>query len=254
MAYEAGHPARPRTLPDGDANRRLVSPFDGHQYGPEQHVMVLGTLELSPHERMTGIGRQVVAYLAVRGPRRLRAQVCGDLWPDVPENRARANLRRALWQLPGGWVAADGPDLVLQATVDLDRALQVARRAVRDGGLTWEAMALLTRDILPGWYDGWVVDEQQAFHLLRTQALEAACRRATSERDFTLATQAGLLAVQSEPLRESAVEALVEAALREGNRRLALQHYEAFAEMLEHELGATPDRRLQVLISALIDR
>jgi DNA-binding SARP family transcriptional activator len=113
-------------------------------------------------------------------------------------------------------------------------------------------MALLDTDVLPGWSDDWVVDERESFHLLRTQALEAACRRATSQRDYTLATQAGLLAVQSEPLRESAVEALVEAALREGNRRLALHHYQAFAETLSRELHVVPDQRLQVLVRGLL--
>lgn len=243
MAYEAG-----------PQSTRLVSPFNGKRDEPPRQVIVLGTLALLPHDRMTSVGRRVIAHLAVGGPRQLRAHVWADLWPDVPEDRARANLRRALWQLPAGWVCADGLDLVLQAGVDLDHARQVGRRTVRDGVLTWDDMTLLARDVLPGWYDEWVVDEQESFHLLRTQALEVACRRATSLRDFNLATQAGLLAVQSEPLRESAVEALVQAALREGNRSLALQHYQAFADMLSRELQAVPDRRLQVLVSGLIDR
>jgi DNA-binding SARP family transcriptional activator len=218
----------------------------------QRQVTVLGSLGLRPSERMTGIGRCVVAHLALQGRRQMRSLVYSDLWPDVPEARARANLRRALWQLPRGWVRVEGPDLVLDAGVDLQEARRVARRTVRDGVLTWEDMALLDRDVLPGWSDDWVVDEQESFHLLRTQALEAACRRATSQRDYTLATQAGLLAVQSEPLRESAVEALVEAALREGNRQLALHHYRAFADTLSRELRVVPDQRLQVLVSGLL--
>jgi hypothetical protein len=45
----------------------------------------------------------------------MRSLVYSDLWPDVPEARARDNLRRALWQLPRGWVRVEGPDLVLDA-------------------------------------------------------------------------------------------------------------------------------------------
>jgi DNA-binding SARP family transcriptional activator len=217
-----------------------------------RQVFVLGALSVRPSERMTGIGRRVVARLALQGHTQMRCLIYSDLWPEVPEARARANLRRALWQLPRGWVRAEGPDLALNADVDLRKARQVARRTVSDGLLTWEDMALLDSDVLPGWCDDWVVDEQESFHLLRTQALEAACRRATSQRDYTLATQAGLLAVQSEPLRESAVEALVEAALREGNRRMALHHYHAFADTLLRELRVVPDQRLQVLVSGLL--
>ena len=187
-----------------------------------RHVNVLGALNVRPHDRFSGVGRRVFAHLSVCGPRELRCVVYSDLWSELPEQRARANLRRALWQLPDGWVVADGPDLILNATIDLQDARTVAHRAVRDGIMSWDEVNLLSRDILPGWFEDWVVAEQESFHLLRTQALKATCRRTAAQQDFTLATQAGLRAVKSDPLRESAVEALVEATICEGNRCLAL--------------------------------
>jgi DNA-binding SARP family transcriptional activator len=218
-----------------------------------RYVGVLGGLGLRPPDRLSGIGRRVVAYLAVRGPRTLRGLVGAQLWPDLPERRVRANFRRALWQLPDGWVVPDGSDLVLAASVDIVDARESARRAIRGGELTWEEIELLSRDLLPGWFENWVIDERDSFSLLSVQALEAACRTAALAGDYTLATHAGYLAVRSDPLRESAVVALVEAHLGEGNRCLAVKRYRTYVRLLDEELHTTPGEQLEQLVGPLID-
>lgn len=220
---------------------------------PTRRLEVLGGLGLSPPDRLSGIGRRVVAHLAVRGPRELRGLVCAELWPDVPDERARANLRRALWQLPVGWVVANGPDLILDANVDIAKAREVANRAIRTGELSWDEVELLSRDLLPGWYEEWVLIEQESFHLLRVQALEKGCRTATIAGDYVLSTRAGFVAVQSEPLRESAVFALVEAHLGEGNRSLAIRRYRTYAKLLSDELRTLPGDALEQLVRPLIN-
>jgi len=59
-----------------------------------------------------------------------------------------------------------------------------------------------------------------------------------------LATQAGAAAVAAEPLRESAVEALIEAHLAQRNRYEAVRCYRSLARRLERELGVSPDQSL----------
>jgi DNA-binding SARP family transcriptional activator len=218
-----------------------------------RHVGVLGGLGLRPPDRLSGICRRVVAYLAVRGPRTLRGLVSAELWPDLPETRVRANFRRALWQLPDGWVVPDGPDLVLTANVDIVDARESARRAIRGGELSWDEIELLSRDLLPGWFEDWVIEERDSFSLLSVQALEAACRTAGLAGDYPLATHAGYLAVRSDPLRESAVVALVEAHLGEGNRCLAVRQYRTYARLLDEELHVRPGEQLEHLVCPLID-
>jgi DNA-binding SARP family transcriptional activator len=217
-----------------------------------RHLTVLGGMGISPPDRFSGIGRRVVAHLAVRGPRQLRSLLCAGLWPDVPDERAKANLRRALWQLPDGWVVPDGPDLRLDAAVDLDDARRVAGHAIRGGRLTWDEVDLLSHDLLPGWFEDWVVEERECFALLRVQALEAACRSAAEAGDYALSTQAGSIAVRAEPLRESAVMALVEAHLGEGNLCLAVRQYRAYADLLRDELGVSPGGELAHLVAPLL--
>lgn len=211
----------------------------------------MGGLGVHPAERLSLMGRRLIAHLAVRGAPQFRGLVCAELWPDVPEERARANLRRTLWQLPAGWVLTDGPDLVLDADVDLAHARRLANRAAKGERLTWDDVAVLSRDLLPGWYEEWLVAEQDRFRLLRVQALEAACHAAAAAGDHAVATQAGLAALAADPLRESAVTALVEALLAEGNRVEAVRRYRSYAQLLTDELGVAPGPALTQLIAAL---
>ena len=108
---------------------------------------------------------------------------------------------------------------------------------------------LLMHDLLPGWYEEWLAPEQDQFHLRRIQALEKVCRRATETQEFGLATSAGLAAVCAEPLRESAVAALVAAHLGEGNCYEAVRRYHEYACLLRRELDVEPGAELAALMS-----
>ncbi len=70
--------------------------------------------------------------------------------------------------------------------------------------------------------------------------------------DYALSTQAGSIAVRAEPLRESAVVALVQAHLGEGNRCLAMRQYRAYADLLRDELGVSPGGQLAHLVAPLL--
>ena len=218
-----------------------------------RQVAVLGGLGMRPAHRLSGVGRRVLAYLAVRGPVAMRALVGMELWPDLSEARGRANLRRALWQLPPGWVSTDGSDLRLEAEVDLERARAAVDVAITTGRLPERDVDLLTRDLLPGWYDEWLVGAQDQFHLARIQALEAVSRAACAAGDHALATRTALAAVCAEPLRESSVTTLVQAHLAERNIFEAVRRYESYADLLGREMHAEPGPHLTALLPGLIE-
>ena len=181
-------------------------------------VAIVGRLGVFPVTRLSLPGRRILAYLALQGQPVARVLAAAELWPDVPDEAGRANLRRALWHLPRGWVAADGDELVLCAQSDLTRARDVAARSLGGEPLTLEEISLLSSDILPGWHEEWVLPAYEAFRLLRVQALEAACRTMALAGAHALATLAGTAAMIAEPLRESAAEALINAHLAQRNR------------------------------------
>lgn len=212
--------------------------------GAKPLVAIIGRLGVSPMVRLSLPARRIVAYLAIRGQPVARSVASAELWPDAPEAIGRTNFRRALWHTPPGWVIAIGNEVVLEAECDLTHARRVAACALAGEALTLEEISLLSSDILPGWHEDWVMPVHDAFHLLRVQALEAACRTMAASGDYALATQAGAAALLAEPLRESAAEALIEAHLAQRNRYEAAQCFRALARRLRDELGVSPDPTL----------
>src|SRR4029450_13229953 len=72
-------------------------------------------------------------------------------------------------------------------------------------------------ELLPGWYEDWVLFERERLRQLQMHALEAIAGRLTAERGFAGGIGGGRAAVRLEPLRESATRALIAAHLAENN-------------------------------------
>jgi DNA-binding SARP family transcriptional activator len=199
--------------------------------------------------------QRLVAHLCLLG-RQPRTAVAGRLWPDVPEEKAHASLRSALWRL-----RRVVPELV-DATGD---ALGLAAGARVDVGdlRTWADrvgnpragtdrpelpdMALLG-DLLPGWYDDWVLLERDRLQQLRLHALETLAARLGVAGRHGEALQAAHLAIRAEPLRESAHRTLVRVHLAEGNVVEALRAYGRFRSLLHDELGVPPTEQMTRLV------
>jgi DNA-binding SARP family transcriptional activator len=209
-----------------------------------RQVAVIGRLGVHPMIRLPLPARRLLAFLALHEQPVTRGAAAAHLWPDQPEEQGRANLRRALWQLAKGWVITTGDELLLNAETDIAHARHIAARAIEGGELTLGEIELLSEDVLPGWHEEWVLPQQDAFRLLRVQALEAACRTMVATGHLPLATQAGAAALAAEPFRESAAEALIDAHLAQRNRYEAALCLRTFADRLEGELGVSPDPSL----------
>ncbi|MBM7809040.1 DNA-binding SARP family transcriptional activator [Geodermatophilus bullaregiensis] len=185
-----------------------------------------------------------------------RTAVSGSLWPDVPEDRAQANLRSALWRLrrsAPGLVEVSGGTLRLAVGVRTDvRELRTwVERACdpRAGGdrVTLPHPALLG-DLLPGWYDDWVLLERDRLAQLRLRALETVAGRLAAAGRHGEALQAAYLAIRSEPLRESAHRTVVRVHLAEGNLAEALRAHDVFRDLLRDELGVPPTEQMTQLV------
>jgi DNA-binding SARP family transcriptional activator len=107
---------------------------------------------------------------------------------------------------------------------------------------------IVSDDVLPDWYDDWLDTERERFRQIRLHALERLCERLTVERRFGEALQAGLAALRTEPLRESAHRAMIGMHLAEGNLGEAVRQYEACERLLWSQLGVKPARQTSELI------
>ena len=215
-----------------------------------QTIAVIGPLGVYPMVRLSLPARRIFAYLAICRRPVSRQTASAHLWPGVPEECGRANLRRALWNSPPGWIDTHGDELLLHAQTDLAQAEAAAARSIANEGLTYEEIRLLSDDILPGWQEEWILPLQDRFRALRVEALEAACRTMTCSAKLPLAIQAGVAALAAEPLRESTAYALISAYFAQGNRYEALRCFRILKSRLEDDLGVAPDPALCALCAA----
>jgi DNA-binding SARP family transcriptional activator len=200
--------------------------------------------------------QRLVTYLALQDRPLLRTHIASVLWPDATEDHARGNLRSALWRLNHprfSLVDVSTSHLRLAQSVVVD--LREATAFVR--GLLHQTIDFLDLDLgglveagelLPDWYDDWVLVERERFRQLRLHALERGCERLTAAKRFGEAVEAGLAAVAAEPLRESAHRALIKLYLAEGNHGEALGQYRRCVELLRRELGVEPTWQLRDLV------
>ena len=104
-------------------------------------------------------------------------------------------------------------------------------------------------ELLPDWYDDWVVVEQERFRQLQLHALESLAGQLLHGGRSHRALDAALCAVAVEPLRESAHRAVVLAHRAAGNVSEALRAYERYRLLLDREMGLGPSPAMEELVA-----
>lgn len=199
--------------------------------------------------------QRVLAFLGLKGCGN-RMNMAGELWPESSETKALASLRTALWrthQMAPGLIVCDGDTLQLAPSVRVDVQLLVAEaRAYLCSGQAHAVPAgvlpVSWGDLLPGWYEDWVLIEREQIRQLHMHMLEELARLFTECGRFAQAIDAALEAVRLEPLRGSSNRALIAAHLAEGNLNEANHHYRSFRRLLRTELGVAPASELTALL------
>jgi DNA-binding SARP family transcriptional activator len=136
----------------------------------------------------------------------------------------------------------------------------LAHRLLDPGAALYEddlgpgAISALSADLLPDWYDDWVLLDAEEWRQLRLHALEALAARLTARRHFGIAAAAALAAVRIEPLRESARAAAIRVHRAEGNPSEALREFDRYRAVLQSELGLEPTPGLRDLVADLQER
>lgn len=191
-----------------------------------------------------------------------RTAVAGTLWPEVADEQAHASLRTTLWRLQ-----KVAPGLVdsSHSTVRLNPGVVVDVRELDE----WVRLVLspepeivdaviprtaLRGELLPGWYEDWVLVERERVRQMRVHALERLAERLVEAGRFAEAVQAATAAVVAEPLRESAHRALIRVHLREGNVLEGLRQYETYRDLVRDELALDPTSLMDELLEPYLPR
>ncbi len=205
--------------------------------------------------------QRLIALLALVGVKS-RSYIAGTLWPDVKEAQASGSLRSTVWRvqrLAPNLIQAHGPVLIVdpKTRVDVASFIDDVRQLLTrpaEVDLDHQLTQAMWNDLLPGWYDDWVLVERERLHQLQLHALETLALQLSAGGQHGHALDTALVAVRAEPLRESAHRVVAQVHLLEGNRLEALRQFRRYSELLKQELGAEPSAEFAAMVSAPVLR
>jgi DNA-binding SARP family transcriptional activator/DNA-binding HxlR family transcriptional regulator len=227
-------------------------------------INLLGTFDVRIGESsittLSAGSQRLLAFLALQDRTVARIAMAGAMWPESSDEAAGTSLRSALSRLDSPTreallVASAGLRLSDAVVVDYREAQAIAHRLLQPGANSIEtdlsvgATTALSTELLPDWYDDWVVAEAEDWRQLRVSALEAQSGRLIASGRVAEAAGAARAAMRVEPLRESAHSRLIEVHLAEGNQSEALRVFDRYRVLLRNELGLEPTPHLSDLVA-----
>jgi DNA-binding SARP family transcriptional activator len=201
--------------------------------------------------------KRLLATLAIHQKPLQRSFVAGLLWPDVPDERACGNLRSTIFRLGEVRAVVEGRALLSLhrgAQVDVAAVTHAARQviAAQTSMPPTDALDTLAAsgELLPDWYDDWLVVERERFNQVRLLALDCLVRHLLPSGRVAEATVAALAAMAIDPCRESTQQLLIECHIAQGNRDAALRQFRSYASVLKR-LGLEPPSTISAIVAAL---
>jgi predicted ATPase/DNA-binding SARP family transcriptional activator len=209
----------------------------------------------------------LLAYLAYYSQRaHPREELIELLWPEREPQAGRRNLRVELTSLRhqleppglpfGAVLVTDRAKVQLNpmaCTPDValfEAALQQAARtkdlAERRKRLT-EAAELYGGELLPGYFEAWIVPERQRLLEAYLQGLGMLIALLEQAGELQEALQWARRAVSAEPLREEGHQAVMRLLAGTGQPEAALRQYREVERLLREELRAAPEAALRAL-------
>jgi DNA-binding SARP family transcriptional activator len=227
---------------------RLFGPWEVHLHGAP-----------FPHVR-TRKAQWLLALLALRAGAGVdRDWLAATLWPDSPPSQALASLRMRLTDLRRALgteacrLCAPTPRTLRLDLSDAEVDVLAFDEAVAEGGeaALKRAVALYRGPLLDGCTEPWAFQERQSREQAYLRALETLATRALAAGDPTTAEQHLRRAVATDPLRESAQRALMQALAAANNYAAAVWVYRELRLVLHRELNAEPDAETTALFQRL---
>lgn len=226
-------------------------------------VHLLGQFDVRVGQEVVDIpsrpAQSLLAYLILSaGTAHRREKLAGLLWPDASEENARSNLRHALWRLRkaigGEFLEAD--KISISFTKDSDFWLDAALMEKGDGRelTSEELLSTVSKyggELLPGFYDDWVVLERERYRSLFESKIQALLDRLVEEQNWTLVLEWGERWIALGQVPEPAYRALMIAYSGLGDTAGMAAVFIRCSKALQDELGVEPSEETKVLYEQL---
>ena len=211
-------------------------------------------------------GQSLLAYLLLNaGTPQRRERLAGLLWPDTSDENARHNLRTELWRIRKALGSRDDADNDYLLTEDLTITFnpeaqfwldvnQLQRLTPANGSLDdlISQLTLYQGELLPGFYDDWVVLERERLQALFERGMKRLMERLCQEQRWATVLEwcERWIALGQTP--EPAYRALMAAYAALGDRARAVATFERCRAALEQDLGVEPSPETQSLYDRLL--
>ena len=182
---------------------------------PDEHqryaLQLLGGFDLTvdgePVE-LPSTAQRLIAFLALRRRPQTRLCIAGNLWPEKNDTRATANLRSTLWrahfdngecvlQCKGSMVGIVNSTWLDVWHIESVKPDSVVHDFKTNGRPHYER---LFDDLLPGWYEDWVILERERLAQLQLRIAEALAHAVIEDGDYISATDIAYRTIALDPL------------------------------------------------------
>jgi WD40 repeat protein/DNA-binding SARP family transcriptional activator len=225
-------------------------------------VRLLGQFEIrlggQPVDLPSRPAQSLLAYLALTaGTAHRRERLAGLLWPDASESNARNNLRQALFRLRQV-IETDGEPYLLADNItlafnrDADYWLDTTALegdAAEPGAAT--ALATYRGELLPGFYDDWVVLEREHLRAAFERKMQQWLEKLVEEERWADVLEWGERWIALGGAPEPAYRALMMAHAGLGEAATVAAVYQRCVEALRNELGVEPSEQTRTLYEQL---
>jgi DNA-binding SARP family transcriptional activator len=175
-----------------------------------------------------------------------RRQIAFEFWPDSSETQALSNLRNLL--TTSRRIIPEENEYIIfyptsvQWNKDAPYHLDVKEfeEAITIGNFE-KAVCIYAGDLLPDCYDDWIQPHRERTRQDYYKALEILIKSREEARDYQAAIKYSQIYLQYEPYKESLYRRLLRLHALNGDRAEAVRVYKQCENILEAELGITPE-------------
>jgi len=222
-------------------------------------IRLLGQFALRIDEELLHVpsrpAQSLFAYLVLNRHRTFRRErLSGMFWPDASESNARSNLRHALWRArraiddagfrSGDYFLVD--NLSIGFNPNSACWVDVHTVADNDAALEDDIDSMLARaavyggDLLPGFYDDWVVLERERLRAVFEQLMQKLIDSMMDDRRWRQVLEWGERWVALGQIPEPAYRAVMVAYDQLGDRAGVVNTYNRCVSALKDELSVEP--------------
>lgn len=232
-------------------------------------ITLLGQFKLQandlPIELPSRPAQSLLAYLALNaGVTHRREKLASLLWPEATESNARSYLRQALWRIRKSLENASlSADAFLQisdisVTFDdqsdcwIDAAILLETAEAHSLEELIETLQLYRGELLPGFYDEWVVLERDRLESTYHQKLNLLLERLVQAEEWNEAIEWSEQWIKLGHAPEPAFRTLMQAYAGLGDIGMVTTTYQRCVESLDRELSLDPSADTQQVYEQIL--